>query len=174
MCRSSHCWSSPYYATVYALLIASAQAFLWPSSMCLSLTSLPDSTFICPLTVGKPLVRFQASQAQPLCPVDFAMPRERPHMGYRRGSARGRATQRTSPTSLDPTSTASEFRSFRTLVTHGSRGRGIGLDRVQVGEHHSQLHSARFRIPCSLGNATFLVSVAIELVDNAVGSKDAH
>lgn len=171
--RSGHCWPSPCYAMVSGLLIAPAQAFLQPSSARLSLTSLPDSAFAFPFIMGKPLIRLPASPAQPLCLAHFAMPRERPHMGCRRGSARGRATRRRSPTSSDPTSEALDFRSFRTPVTRGSRSRGIGLDRIQVGEHHSQLHSARFRIPCSLGNATFIVSVAIELVENVVGSEDA-
>lgn len=149
--NNSPCFTSALVPAVYNDNRAHLSSFAVRSS----LSSYP--------TIPSPSVR----------PAPLNMPRERPRMGCRRGSARGRAIRQCSSTSSEPTSDVSEFSSFNYPATCSGRGRGRGPDRANVCEHHSHLHTTLFRIPCSLGNASFIVFVAIELIKNAVGSGEA-
>lgn len=97
-----------------------------------------------PFTMGSSLTSYQAIPSPSLCPAPFIMRRERPRMGCRRGSARGRAIFLHSATLSKPTSKASEFSSFNYPATRSGRGRGRGLDRINVCENHSHSCTIRF------------------------------
>lgn len=100
------------------------------------------------------------------------MQRERQRMLSRRGGSRGRAIsqQTTSPT-----------RSFMEMIdsgrssppaTRSGRGRSRGRGSRNNCEHEAH-PTVRFRIPCTLAHATFIVSVTIEQCEDSRDQDDA-
>lgn len=107
-------------------------------------------------------------------PSRCKMPREQPVMGCRRGSYRDRGSRQSSSTTSEPSSNTSEFYCYRYLATRSGRARGRGKTTAEVCLHHSHTHTAHFRIPCSLGNSSFIVSVFVEMCEVAVSSREVN
>jgi len=96
------------------------------------------------------------------------MPKERLRMISRCGGSRGRATAQHISTSLDPSEEVSTY-----PATRSGRGRGHGQDRGEACQHH--VHpTSHYRIPCSLANSSFIVSVTIERCEHNSGLGAAH
>lgn len=102
-----------------------------------------------------------------------AMLRERPRMGSRRGGSRGCATsERSAP--ISPSSLVEVApEQNRPQVSRAGRGRGHGRGRLVECEHAAHPTVCN-RIPCTLANSTFLVSVTIENCANLSGQAAAH
>lgn len=49
------------------------------------------------------------------------------------------------------------------------RGHGRGNLAAMSNPHHTHEHSARFQIPCTLNNNSFIATITIQLSDGAVG-----
>ena len=106
-------------------------------------------------------------------PLYIAIPRERPRMGCKRGGSRGRATsQRSAPISPSSSDELEPERSGPP-VTKAGRGRGRGRGRMAECEHATH-PTVRYRIPCTLANSTFIVSVTIEKCEDLRGHAVAH
>lgn len=146
------CWAICAFAIsgLHSAPVPDAHNFSWAQSSALS--------------VHTPLSRFFALPPPFISPHPIKMPRERLRMVSRRDSSRGRATHQHSSTTLDPSEDASVY-----LATRSGRGKGRGQARGRACMHHAH-PTARFRIPCSLANSSFIVSMTIEKCENAMGS----
>lgn len=106
-------------------------------------------------------------------PLYTVMPRERQRMGSRcRGSRRCATSQRSAP--ISPSSSV-ELAPEQNLpqVSRAGRGRGHGRGRL-VDCVHEAHPTVCFRIPYTLSNSTFLVSVTIENFANPSSQAVAH
>lgn len=119
------------------------------------------------------LVLWRISQRHSCSVVDWAMQRERLRMSSRRGSSRGRAS--THRPAISPSSsvevTSDQYRIQGRAAGCGNvPGRGAILD---CG--HTEHPTVRYRIPCTLANSTFIVSVSVEHCGNFRGQmEDMH
>lgn len=126
----------------------------------------PASGITLPLPVSPGLQRLAA------CPALFAlssMPILRQRMGCRRGGARGRPICQASSSSSDTFSGSSRGGTESHPATRRGRGRGRGNQAAMSNPHHTHAHSARFQIPWTLSNHSFIASVTIQLSEGAVG-----
>lgn len=99
----------------------------------------------------------------------FSMPILRQRMGCRRGGSRGRPICQPSSSTKDSSSCSSRFGSDRHPTTRRGRGRGRGQYVLQSSSHNIHAHMARFQIPCTLSDHSFIASVTIQLSKGTVG-----
>jgi len=146
-----------------------------------------DHSGVFGISVTLPLtgIRFECSEvvcAHSLVPREAAtgytcsshnseMQRERLRQSSRRGISRGQASsQRRAPSPSSSIEVSSDRRR--------SRGRAVG--RGSAAEYreimdcgHSEHPMVRYRIPCTLSNSTFFVTVSVEHCNNPRGEDDA-
>lgn len=159
-----------------ALLHSSAAS--WIAALCVSLSFSaselrPVIPFLVPGSYGSIDVLFspRSGYSSPCIhsldnSLNIAMPRERPRMGRRRGGSRGRAASQRSSDTLEPGRSSPP-------ATRSGRGRGRGrIGRVDC--EHAAHPTVPYRIPCSLANSTFIISVTIEKCEDNRGSGAAH
>ena len=106
-------------------------------------------------------------------PLYTAMPRERPRMGSKHGGSRGHATsQRSAPISPSSSVEVAPDQNHP-QVSRARRGRDHGRGRLAECEHAAH-PTVCYRIPYTLANSTFLVSVTIENCANLSAQAAAH
>lgn len=142
---------------IYAFTLSGLPLAPVPNAYCFSRAQSPA------LSVHSPLSRLSAFPPPFNNSHPIKMPKERLRMISRCGGSRGRATAQHSSTTLDPPEDALVY-----LATRSGRDRGRGHDRGDACMHH--VHpTARYRIPCSLANSSFIVSVTIERCEHNLG-----
>lgn len=106
------------------------------------------------------------------CSMEYlAMQRERLRMSSRRGGSRGQAsTQRNEISPSSSVVVTSDHRCFHGRAA--SRGNAPGRGEILVCRH-TEHPTIRYRIPCTLANSTFIVSVSVEHCDNSRGQMEA-
>jgi len=118
-----------------------------------------------------PLVLWGIAQGHSCSMEYLAMQRERLRMSSRRGSSRGRAsTQRTAISPSSSVEVTSDHRRFHGRAT--SRGNAPRCGEIlECG--HTEHPTVGYRIPCTLANSTFIVSVSVEHCGNSRGQMEA-
>ena len=174
--HSSTASSHPSAATSHSstvLLVAQGHSISMPKSI-----SVSDSRVfhrnLAPVQRAHVLV-----SCSPLCicalvnPLYTAMLIEHPRMGSRRRGSHGCATSKRSAPISPSSSVEVAPEQNRPQVSRAGRGRGHGRGRLVECEHAAH-PTIRYRIPCTLANSTFLVSVTIENCANLSGQEAAH
>lgn len=117
------------------------------------------------------LVPKEAVREYTCYPPNSRMQRERQRGISRRGSYRGRASiQRQAPSPSSSIEVSSERRRSRGRA--GGRGRVVEhQERMECG--HSEHPMVRYRIPCTLSNSTFFVTVSVEHCRKPRGQDEA-
>lgn len=122
-------------------------------------------------TLEHPLVLWGIAQGHSCSVVSLAMQREHLRMSSHRGSSRGRAlAQRTAISPSPSVEVTSDHRRFHGRASSHGNAPGCG-EILECG--HTTHPIVKYRIPCTLENSTFIVSVSVEHCSNSRGQVEA-